>query len=191
MKTWLYQVLRPFIKLFVLIFIRPKYIGLENIPNNEHFILSGNHTSYLDCLILISSTKKTIHFLAKDSLFKGLKKIIFQRMGLIPVNRHIHDKEALNKALTVLNNKGIIGIFPEGTIHQNYDIGPFKIGSVKMSYETKTKIVPFVIYGKYKFFKRNISIEFLKPILINDSNLSNQNNYLRNLIIDKLKEKRI
>ena len=112
-------------------------------------------------------------------------------MGIIPVNREIHDKEALKKAINVLNNKGIIGIFPEGTIHKNYNIGPFKIGSVKMSYETNTPIVPFIIYGKYKLLKRNITIEFLKPILINDSNLSNQNDYLRNLIIDKLKEKRI
>ena len=71
MKIWLYQVLRPFIKLFVVIFIRPRYIGLDNIPIKNNFILSGNHTSYLDCLLLISSTKKTIHFLAKDSLLKG------------------------------------------------------------------------------------------------------------------------
>ena len=67
---------------------------------------------------------------------------------------------------------------------------PFKIGAVKMSKETNTKIVPFVITGKYKVFKKSVTIEFLKPIEIKSDNLTEENERLMNLIRKKLEEKR-
>ena len=49
-------------------------------------------------------------------------------MGIIPVNRKIHDKNALNSAIDILNENKVIGIFPEGTINKTKDIFllPFK-----------------------------------------------------------------
>ena len=186
----LYRIFRPIIKLFIRIFFRPKYIGLENIPKKGRIVLGGNHTSYLDCLLLISSTKRTIHFLAKDSLIKGMKGIIFKRMGLIAVNRKIHDKEALRKAIDTLNNDQVIGIFPEGTISKDGELLSFKIGCVKMASETNSMVVPFVISGKYKLFGHGVAIEFLKPIRINKKDLDIENENLRMMIINKIKEKR-
>ena len=80
----LYRITRPLVKVFMKIFFRPTYIGTELIPTDVNFILVGNHTSYLDPLLLMSSTNKTIHFLAKDSLAKGIKGLLFRSMG-IPV----------------------------------------------------------------------------------------------------------
>ena len=40
---------------------------------------------------------------------------------------------------------------------------PFKFGAVKMCKETNATLVPFVITGKYKLFKKGVTIEFLKP----------------------------
>jgi 1-acyl-sn-glycerol-3-phosphate acyltransferase len=85
----------------------------------------------------------------------------------------------------------VIGIFPEGTINRTDDIiMPFKIGAVKMAKETNTKIVPFVITGEYKAFKKNIAIEFLKPIEIKSDNLTKENEKLMKIISKKLEEKR-
>ena len=36
-----YKILRPFIWLFVHVFIRPVYVGLDNIPKSESVILAG------------------------------------------------------------------------------------------------------------------------------------------------------
>ena len=162
--AWLYRFLRPIIK-FLILFIRPKYIGLENIPKEGAIILAGNHTSILDPLILISATKRSIHFLAKEELWHGLKKIIFNNMGLIPVNRKIKDHNALVMAEDYLKDGSVIGIFPEGTTEKGRGLLPFKIGSVKMAQDTNTKIVPFIINGKYRLLGR-IRITFLEPISI-------------------------
>ena len=189
MEVALYRISRPFIRLFMYIAYRPKYIGLDNIPKDGRIVLSGNHTNNLDCWLLMSCTKRTIHFLAKDSLVKGWKGIIFKNMGVIPVNRKIHDKNALINAEKALEEDKVIGIFPEGTINREKKEPtlPFKIGSVKMAYDTNTKIVPFVITGKYKFFNNNLKIEFLKPIIIKED-LGKENDRLRSIINKKLED---
>ena len=83
-------------------------------------------------------------------------------MGLIPVDRSKKNKEALDIAKSYLDNDKIIGIFPEGTIPKDKKLLPFKIGAVKMAYDTNASIVPFAITGNYKFRSKNLKIVFGK-----------------------------
>lgn len=187
----LYRITRPLIKVFMKIFFCPTYIGTELIPTDVNFILAGNHTSYLDPLLLMSSTNKTIHFLAKDSLVKGIKGLLFRSMGIIPVNRKIHDKNALKTAEEELLNKKVIGIFPEGTINRTEEVTiPFKIGAVKMAQDTDTLLVPFTITGKYKLFRKSVVIEFYSPYKVKED-LTIENDRLRNFIGNELKRKKV
>ena len=185
------SIVRPLIILYIKIFINPKILGLENIPEKSGAILAGNHTNNLDSVLLVGINQRVIHFLAKDELLKGWKKILFKNMAIIPVNRSIHDKQALNEAITLLNKKELIGIFPEGTINRTEEIIlPFKIGAVKMASETSSPIIPFIITGNYKK-RNNLCIEFLPPIEIPKvKDLTKYNEKLMGIIKNKLKEKR-
>ena len=91
----LYKVVRPIVKGLLLFLYTPRIINKEYIPTSGRVILAGNHTNILDCILLMSCTKRSIHFLAKNELWKGPKKIIFSNMGLIPVDRKSHDHLAL------------------------------------------------------------------------------------------------
>ena len=177
----LYRVVRPIISLLFKIIYNPKIVGKENIKKEGRIILAGNHTNILDAVLLMSTTKRSIHFLAKDELWKGLKRVIFSNMGLIPVNRRTKDKNALKEAIKYLNNDQVIGIFPEGTIGKN-GLLPFKMGAVKMAYETKSKILPFVITGKYRIFFNDLKIEFLEEVEIKSDDLEKENEKLRSKI---------
>ena len=59
-----------------------------------------------------------------------------------------------------------------------------------MAHDTDTLIVPFIITGKYKIFKNNLTIEFLKPYKLKSDDLTKENEKLMTLISRKLKEKR-
>ena len=139
--------------------------------------------------MLVSVTPKNqVHFLAKEELWHGKGWIVVKAMGCIPVNRKIHDKDALIKAYEYLNNGSSIGIFPEGTINRTDDIiMPFKFGAVKMCKETNATLVPFVITGKYKLFKKGVTIEFLKPRKVTEE-LELENEKLMNDVKEKLED---
>lgn len=190
----LYKITLPLIKFLMWFLYHPTYVGTENIPKEGKVVLGGNHTNDFDCFLIMSSTNRIIHFLAKDSLYKGWKKIIFKNMGIIPVNRSIHDKGALNNAIESLKENKVIGIFPEGTINRTDDIVmPFKIGCVKMAYETDSPIVPFIITGDFKLFKNNLQIEFLPSYKIpkqKNDDLTAANEKLMKIISKKIEEGR-
>ena len=188
MKSIFYVIIKCILTpLFFLIF-RPKVIGKSNIPKNGSVVLAGNHTNNLDSVMLIAVVSRQVHFLAKIELFKGIFGVIVRGLGCIPVNRKIHDKDALKSAKDVLNDNKVIGIFPEGTINRTNDIiMPFKIGAVKMAKDTNSKIVPFVITGKYNIIGKGIKIEFLEAIEVNGT-LDLENDKLMKIVSKKLEE---
>lgn len=180
--VFLYKLLRPLITFLFKLLYRPKIVGADNIKKSGRIILAGNHNNNLDGAILISSTKRNIHFLAKKELFEGKMKIFFKNFGLIPVDRSRKNHKVLEMAYEYLNNEKVIGIFPEGTFGKG-KILPFKIGAVKMAYETNTEIVPFAITGDFKMFSKNLKIEFGKPIKIKSNDLDSENERLRNIVV--------
>lgn len=184
-----YKIIRPIVKVLFLIIYTPKIIGKDNIPKEGRIILAGTHVSILDPVMLMSSTKRGIHFLAKKELWKGIKGIIFSNLGLIPVDRKIHDHSVLDKTESYLKNEKVIGIFPEGTTRKkSKELLPFKIGTVKMAYDTNTMIVPFVIKGKYRLFSRSLKIVFGHPISINSGDLERENKEFRDEIINMMED---
>ena len=183
----LYNFIKPLAWCLIKLF-KPVVVGEENIPKTGRILLAGNHTKWLDSILLIGVQERKIHFLAKEELFHGPTKWIMEGIGCVPVNRKIHDKSALASAIEFLKNDLCVAIFPEGTINRTNDvIMPFKIGAVKASYEANSKLVPFIITGKYKLFRKSIKIEFLKPITIKED-LDNENQKLMKLVEKKLIE---
>ena len=158
-----YKILLRIVKIINKIYVRPTYEGVENIPKSGAYILAGNHIHLLDPGPIMSITKRNIHFLAKSSLFKFPQSLIFNNMGLIPVNRDNKDRDAYEKAVEYLNKGEIIGIYPEGTRERGRGLLPFKTGVVRMAYETNTPIIPFATVGNYKPFKKGITIRFGTP----------------------------
>ena len=187
--TKTYKFFRPIIKFLMIIIFRPKIINNDIIPKNKRIILAGNHTSVLDPFLLISSTKRHIHFLAKKEIFSGLTGIIINKMGLIPVDRSAKDKnDVFINAKEYLNKEKVIGIFPEGTTEKEKypNLLPFKKGAVKLSYDTDTEIIPFKIVGKYKIIGSSVKIIFGKPFKVTKY-IEKSNELLFN-IIDNMKE---
>ena len=98
-----------------LLYFRPKFENKDYIPKDGPIILCGNHVHLFDQCLPILSTKRMLHYLAKKEYFDGPFALFFKISGCIPVNREIHDSNAKNEAVDLLNNGNAIGIYPEGT----------------------------------------------------------------------------
>ena len=88
-----YTILSPIVSILFFIIFLPKVKGRENIPKKKAAILAGNHKSNLDCFMVILSTGRCVHFLAKSELMKPPLKWFFAPFGIIPVHRGQKDKE--------------------------------------------------------------------------------------------------
>lgn len=194
-KIIILKILRPLIRFVSKYVLCAEFYGTENIPKSGGVILAGTHTHIFDCLLLISIPNRIPHFLVKKELYKSkIGAWFFGNSGTIPVDRSKKNPDAMKNAKDCLYNNKVIAIFPEGTINKSKNnLLPFKYGATKLSIDTKSVIVPFVISGKYKFFRKSVSITFLKPLNVDDDIVKYNNNLItviENEIVRRKNEKK-
>lgn len=184
MSCNLYPVLRPVFTVIFKALYRPKIINKEYIPENGSIILAGNHKHAFDPISIAVCTKRTIHFLAKKELYRGINFLFFDLVGTLPVDKHNKNKKTIGEAEKMLNKGGVIGIFPEGTRNRTKEVLlPLKKGAVSFAKNTNSLIVPFSITGEYKLFRKGLTITIGKPYKVNDD-IEVENEKLRNKIFN-------
>ena len=167
----------------------PTVQGTENIPQNGAIIFAGNHKHAFDPIMVMSNTNRIVHYMAKESLFKGIHGKIFESIGTIKVHRNKSNPVAILKAERVLKQGGAVGIFPEGTRNRTkQELLKFRYGAVKIAQKTNTPIIPFAIKGDYKPFRKGLSIEFGKPIDVSKMEIEEANNYIKNEVLNILRK---
>ena len=193
--SFFYKFNRSVLGFIFKLYYNPKIIGKENIPKKGSILIVGNHKHLFDQCLAIIATKRGIHYMAKKEYFDNKKVAwFFKSNGCISVDRSKKDPNAINLAMSVLNDGGAIGLFPEGTRNKTDEfLLPFKFGAVSMAKKTDSYLVPFGITGDYKFRSKNLTIRFGKPFKINDVDLDKANkmlyNKVSNLMKQNLKEK--
>ncbi|MBR3613922.1 MAG: 1-acyl-sn-glycerol-3-phosphate acyltransferase [Clostridia bacterium] len=168
---------------------RPSVIGIENIPESGPIIFAGNHRHAFDPVVVMTYTKRIVHYMAKESLFKGIHGFLFEQIGLIKVYRTRNNPQAIENAVELLKQGGTLGIFPEGTRNKTEeDLLRFKHGAVAIAKEANAPIIPFAIKGEYKIFKKKLIIEFGKPVDVNNMEIEVANDYIRNEVLNLLRK---
>ncbi len=125
--------------------------GAENVPQKGGFIFAPNHISYLDPPIVGASIRRRVHFMAKEELFKPPvfgKLISF--VGAFPVKRGTADRNAIRKALELLEKGEGVTIFPEGTRSEDGNLKDPEIGIGMIALKSKAPVVPAAIIGTDK-----------------------------------------
>ena len=179
-------ILGPIFKLYY----NPKIIGKENIPKEGQIVIACNHKHLFDQCITIIATKRCIHYMAKKEYFDDKKVAwFFKGTGCISVDRSKKDPKAKEKAIKILNNKGAIGIFPEGTRNKTEkSLLPFNYGAVSMAKKTDAYIIPCALTGDYKFRSKNLKIVYGKPFKVTNMELEEANDKLYKKIEKLLKQ---
>lgn len=186
----LYKIGRVILGPIFRFYYNPKVIGKENIPKSGPIIIVGNHKHLYDQCLTIISTKRGIHYMAKKEYFdKKTTAWFFKLTGCISVDRSKKDPKSVELAISVLNDDGAIGIFPEGTRNKTDKfLLPFRFGAVSMAKKTDAYLVPFGITGDYKFRSKNLTIRYGKPFKISNLNLEDANNKLYDTVFKLMKQ---
>lgn len=167
------------------ILYKPTAHGTEDIPEEGPIIFAGNHRHAFDPIVVMTHTSRIVHYMAKESLFKGIHGKIFESIGLIKVHRNKSNLMAVMEAKEILEQGGAVGIFPEGTRNRTkQELLKFRHGAVAIAKETNAKIIPFAIRGKYRLFKKGLAIEFGKPVDVSQMEIEEANDYIRNEVLN-------
>lgn len=168
-RTAFFIFLSTIAKVFEKLFFNIKIQGLNTLPLGQKAILCPNHTSNIDSIVLMIRCNRNIHFLAKKELFKTkFTAWFFTKLNIICVDRQGSDAAAIKKALRVLRDEKLLGIYPEGTTKKGGKqlIEP-KAGALMIALAAKAPIIPVAIYGKYKF-RGKVIIKAGEPIYFNE-----------------------
>lgn len=185
----LYKILKLIYTPLLKILYRPKVLGIENIPKEGAIIFAGNHRHAFDPVVVMAHTKRTVHYMAKESLFKGFHGIVLKSIGLIKIYRSKGNSTAVKEAIEILKNGGTVGVFPEGTRNKtNEELLRFRKGTVRIAKQSNTKIVPFAIKGEYKVFRKGLVIEFGKPAYVSNMEIEEANEHLKNEVLNLLRK---
>ena len=131
-------------------------------------ILSCNHQSLNDPILIKARLKPTSKMMAKSGLFKkAFPRWLLTTLGAYPVNREGNDITAVKKTLGYLKDNKTVTIFPEGTRGKTGELAALKDGLVMFALKTDAFIVPMIFKKKPKAFRFN-SLLVGKPFKFSD-----------------------
>jgi 1-acyl-sn-glycerol-3-phosphate acyltransferase len=148
--------------------------GLENLPEEDGFILFPNHQGLYDVLAFLESCPRPFAFIIK----KEASNVILLKQVMKALGSLAMDRDDIRQSLQVINTmaeevkKGRnFLIFPEGTrSRQGNRLIEFKAGSFKSAVKAKCPIVPCAIIDAFVPFDENhtrpvtVKLYYLKPM---------------------------
>lgn len=148
--------------------------GLENLPQEDGYILFPNHQGMFDVLAILQLMDRPVSVVLKKELAEiPFLKQVFACLGALAIDRsdvRQGMKVILQMAEEVKKGRNFI-IFPEGTRSKNGNqLLEFKGGSFKAAMKAKCPVVPVALIDSYKAFdtgsikKQKVQVYFLEPI---------------------------
>ena len=128
----------------------------ERLPDGP-MVVCATHSHMVDPLLIIAmmTIRRFPRFLSKKELFSvPVIGPFLTRIGMIPVDRGKSDISAIRAALGILKDKGIIGIFPEGTRVQEEEEAEAKTGAVMLASRTGVPLLPVWMPRKKRVFHK-------------------------------------
>lgn len=160
----LYSILKVIINIIVRILFRFRIHGNNELLEDKGYILVANHSSILDPIFIALAINRQIHFIAKAELFENwfLNKL-FRNLNAFPIEREGKDLKALKKAVRLVRDNKVLGIFMEGTRVKEYNPENAKSGPILISKMSRSDIIPIQIKTDYKLFSK-VDIIIKEPL---------------------------
>lgn len=125
---------------------RVRVLGRENVPAEGGVLLTPNHVSFIDGLLLIATLDRPVRFIVDRGQFeRPLTKPFLKLLKAIPIEATGGPRgilRALRAAGTFLEEGEVVCIFPEGQITRTGALLPFRRGLERISKGRPAPIVP-------------------------------------------------
>lgn len=144
--------LRFFCVVMLKLIYRVKVTGHDYIPKEGGCILTCNHVSFADWLVVYGGIKRPVRFIMYYKFMNiPVIKYLFKDAKIIPIAGRKEDPEILAKAMDEieagLKNGDILCLFPEGSITYNGELEAFRPGLERMLEKAPVPVIPMTLKG--------------------------------------------
>ncbi|MFN2201304.1 MAG: lysophospholipid acyltransferase family protein [Caldilineaceae bacterium] len=158
---WLWKVTWVFGWTVYPLFFRYRIEGEENLPDTGGAILACNHNYGIDFILLGATARRQVYFMAKAESFRQNRLLtsFLYNTGVFPVEREKQDIGALRKAVTIIREGKMLGMFPEGTRSKDGQLQRGRSGTARIAFVADAPVVPAAVIGSPEIFK-----DYWKPV---------------------------
>ena len=140
---------------------KPRVLGAWKVPATGPAILAINHSHIIDGPVVMGVAPRPTHFLIKKEAFVGPLGPFLLAVGQVKVDRAVADRTAITQALGILDDGGVLGIFPEGTRGEG-DFASLRGGLTYFAVRSGAPIVPVAVLGSTE--RRGRLVKDLPPL---------------------------
>jgi 1-acyl-sn-glycerol-3-phosphate acyltransferase len=154
------SIMRRFVYIFFRIFFRIDFIGASNIPATGPVVLASNHPSFMDPILVQMGTDRWVRFLGmKEIVSWPVVGLLARAFGMLQVGESPRaGGHALWQAMTVLEQGGVVGMYPEGGRTDGGVMGPAKAGLGRLALHAGVAVVPVVIFGSGRAWPKEFAL---------------------------------
>jgi 1-acyl-sn-glycerol-3-phosphate acyltransferase len=127
--------------------------GKENLPDGGPLLVVANHFSFIDPVALVHALPYPIEYLG-GAQFPHAPKIVKALPGIYgyyPLYRGTGSRYALRAGKAILDQGGVLGIFPEGGNWAEV-LRPARPGAAYLASRTDAQLLPVALYGLNDIF---------------------------------------
>ena len=175
-NIWLVRFFQGFVKLTgalpAWLFFKPRVCLVPGAKRRlpKSCILISNHISLMDfALYLLVFPLRAIRFLIAEVLYNRSKifALFLNLVGGIRVEREAKSFDFVAHATTVLDNGGVVGVFPQARLPIKGQRFPFTVSTAVIALHNDVPIVPVYTDGNYGIFKRT-GVVIGEPLYVRD-----------------------
>ena len=138
-------------------FLYRKYGNKDYKLENRTIIICNHYSTFDAFFIYLVYGKKKIYFVTiTETKKRYLSRFVTWLFDCLFIEFEGVNLGFFKQAISILNNDGIICIFPEGVINpRKYGFFDFKCSYIYFARKTNAKILPLFLYPELKAFKRS------------------------------------
>ncbi len=126
-----------------------KVEGRENLPKEGPLLIVGNHFHFLDSIGPIQATKYSLEFIndTEMPMAPGIVKFLPGLWGSLKIRQGQPNLEAIRAAEAILQQRGVLMVFPEGHVHEP-PLGEPLPGAAFLALRLGVPILPIGTYSE-------------------------------------------
>ena len=148
---WFLEAIRPGVRAAARGLFRIRFEGVEHVPRAGGVVITPNHVSFMDPILVTIPIHRALHYMALEPFFRvrGLGSLM-RWARAFPIQETEQDSPAIRRALRILRQGEPLVIFPEGGRSRDGSLQPFRPGAFRIALATGVPVVPVTIAGAFE-----------------------------------------